>query len=119
MSPQVEYFLSFIEGIITFISPCLLPMLPIYVSYFAGGDNREQGAHKYKMLVNAIGFVIGFTIAFLLLGAAAGMFGKFIKQHETGFNLLGGAILVLFGLNFMNVIKIGFLNRTQKNQLED
>lgn len=110
----MDYLLAFIEGIITFISPCLLPMLPIYVSYFAGGDVGEQSMHKHKTLMNAIGFVIGFTIVFLLLGAAAGTFGRFVKQHETGFNLLGGAVLVLFGLNFMSVIKIGFLNHTQR-----
>ncbi len=114
----MEYFLSFIEGMATFISPCLLPMLPIYISYFAGGDLCEQGKQKYKPLVNAIGFVMGFTIVFLLLGAAAGTFGKFVKQHATGFNLLGGALLVLFGLNFMNAINIGFLNRTQKINLQ-
>ena len=110
----MDYLLAFIEGMITFISPCLLPMLPIYVSYFAGGNASEQRTHKYKTLVNAIGFVIGFTIVFLLLGAAAGTLGRFVKQHETAFNLLGGAVLVLFGLNFMSVIKIGFLNRTQR-----
>lgn len=93
-------------------------MLPIYISYFAGGDLREQGKQKYKPLANAIGFVIGFTIVFLLLGAAAGTFGKFVKQHATGFNLLGGAILALFGLNFMNVINISFLNRTQKINIQ-
>jgi len=112
----VEYFLSFMEGIITFISPCLLPMLPIYISYFAGENVNAK--HKYKPLVNSIGFVIGFTIVFLLLGAAAGTFGSFVKNHEVVFNLLGGSILILFGLNFMDVIKIGFLNRTKRIRIK-
>jgi cytochrome c-type biogenesis protein len=112
----VEYFLSFMEGIITFISPCLLPMLPIYISYFAGGN--VDGKHKYKPLLNSIGFVIGFTIVFLLLGAAAGTFGSFVKQHAMVFNLIGGSVLILFGLNFMNVIKIDFLNNTKRIQLK-
>jgi Cytochrome c biogenesis protein len=87
-------------------------MLPIYISYFAGGEADGQERRKYQALKNALGFVLGFTVVFLLLGAAAGSFGKFVKQHEIVFNLLGGAILVLFGLNFMDVLKIGFLNRT-------
>lgn len=108
----MNYLLSFIEGIITFVSPCLLPMLPIYISYFAGGEASDQIKRKRQTLINAIGFVLGFTIVFLLLGAAAGTFGRFVRQHEFIFNIIGGLILIAFGLNFMNVIQIGFLNRT-------
>ncbi len=108
----MDYLLSFLEGIITFVSPCLLPMLPVYVSYFAGGEAADSAKQKRQTVQNALGFVLGFTIVFLLLGAAAGTFGKFVKQHETAFSIIGGAILVLFGLNFMSVINIGFLNRT-------
>ena len=66
----MQYFISFIEGIITFISPCLLPMLPIYVSYFAGGEEERTTA---KTLRNALGFVSGFTVVFVVLGAFAGV----------------------------------------------
>ena len=114
----MEYFLSFVEGIITFISPCLLPMLPIYISYFAGGDTGDVKLHRRRTLGNAVGFVLGFTIVFLLLGAAAGTFGKFLKQYGTVFNLLGGAVLILFGLNFMGAVQIGFLNRTLRPNLK-
>lgn len=108
----MEYLLSFLEGMVTFISPCLLPMLPIYVSYFAGGDTGGLKSHQRKTFGNAVGFVLGFTIVFLLLGAAAGTFGRLIRQHEAVFDLLGGAVLILFGLNFAGAIRIGFLNRT-------
>lgn len=108
----MEYLLAFIEGIVTFISPCLLPMLPVYVSYFAGGEAAGSGARRRKTIGNAVGFVLGFTVVFLLLGAAAGTFGRFVRQHETVVNLLGGAVLVLLGLQYMSVIRIGFLERT-------
>lgn len=108
----MDYLLSFIEGIITFVSPCLLPMLPIYISYFAGGEVSDQNKQKKRTLINAIGFVLGFTIVFLLLGAAAGTFGRFVRQHKFLFNIIGGLILILFGLNFMSVIQVGFLSRT-------
>lgn len=106
----MDYLLTFLEGIVTFVSPCLLPMLPIYISYFAGGA-QAQG-EKRKTAVNALGFVLGFTVVFLLLGAAAGTFGRFIKQYQTVFDLLGGALLVLLGLNFMELFSVGWLNRT-------
>lgn len=108
----MDYLLSFLEGMITFISPCLLPMLPVYISYFAGGEIKEVKGQKKQTLINALGFVLGFTIIFLLLGAAAGTFGKLVQQNERVFSIIGGLILVLFGLNFMSVIQIGFLNRT-------
>lgn len=87
-------------------------MLPIYLSYFAGGDLRDETRGRRRSVVNAAGFVLGFTIVFVLLGAATGTFGQFIRLHQTALNLVGGAILVLFGLNYMDVLRIGFLNRT-------
>ena len=65
----MQYFISFLEGIITFISPCLLPMLPIYITYFAGGGQRTTR----KTLVGAFGFVLGFTVVFVAMGATAGL----------------------------------------------
>ena len=111
----MEYLIVFIEGIITFISPCILPMLPIYISYFAG--DIEEGK-KGKTIINAIGFVIGFTIIFTLLGALAGTFGMFIKKYQTIFNVIGGSILIVFGLNYMGILSIGFIEKTKKIQVD-
>lgn len=109
----MEYILLFLEGIITFISPCILPMLPIYISYFAGGDNVEQG-NKYSTLKNSLGFVLGFTIVFTLLGSLAGTFGNFIRQHYNLLSIIGGAIIVIFGLNYIGLFKISFLEKSYK-----
>ncbi len=98
----MEYFISFIEGIITFISPCLLPMLPIYVSYFAGGGERKTS----KTLRNALGFVLGFTLVFVLMGALAGTVGSFLTRHRTVVNIVTGLLVVFFGLYFLGVFKI-------------
>lgn len=110
----MDYFLSFTEGIITFISPCLLPLLPVYISYFIGEEAGSKRDHKRKALINSCGFVLGFTLVFLLLGGAAATFGNFLKRHEIYFDLVGGAILILFGLNLIHAIQIGFLNRTRR-----
>jgi cytochrome c-type biogenesis protein len=98
----MQYLISFLEGIITFISPCLLPMLPIYLSYFAGGGQRTIR----KTLINALGFVLGFTLVFVAMGALAGTLGSFLKTYQTAVNIISGAIVVLFGLNYLGVLKL-------------
>ena len=97
----MQYLISFLEGIITFISPCLLPMLPIYISYFAGGGERTVK----KTLTGALGFVLGFTAVFVAMGALAGTVGRFLTRHQTLVNLISGAVVILFGLNYLGVLK--------------
>lgn len=97
----MQYLISFLEGIITFISPCLLPMLPIYITYFAGGGERTT----VRTLKNASGFVLGFTLVFVAMGALAGTLGSFLTRYQTWVNLIGGGIVVLFGLNYMGLLK--------------
>ena len=98
----MEYLIVFLEGIITFISPCLLPMLPIYVSYFAGGSQRNTA----KTLRNALGFVFGFSVMFILMGALAGTVGVFFQKYNSVFNVITGLIVVVFGLSFLGVFKL-------------
>lgn len=109
----MQFVISFLEGIITFISPCLLPMLPIYVSYFAGGETEGK---KSRALRNALGFVLGFTLLFVLLGALSATLGGFVRKYSTAVNIVTGLIVVVFGLNFLGVIKIGFLNATKRHE---
>lgn len=97
----MQYLISFLEGIITFISPCLLPMLPIYVSYFAGGGERSAK----KTLTSAFGFVLGFTAVFVAMGALAGTLGSFLSRHQTAVNVVSGAVVILFGLNYLGVLR--------------
>ncbi len=111
----MEYILSFLEGIITFISPCLLPMLPVYISYFAGQGTQDK---QQRTLKNALGFVLGFTVVFVLLGAFAGSVGRFLMQYQTAFNAVGGSIVVLFGLNFMEIIRIPWLSTSRQMRIK-
>ena len=99
----MQYFIAFLEGIITFISPCLLPMLPIYVSYFAGGEKRSRS----RILTCALGFVIGFTVIFVSLGAFAGFIGGLLSKHQTALNIVSGSLVIFFGLNYLGVFKLG------------
>lgn len=103
----MQYLLLFLEGVITFISPCLLPMLPVYVSYFAAGESDKR-----KALINSLGFVCGFTLVFAVLGAFAGTIGSLVREHSLAVNIVTGAVVIVLGLNFIGILKIGFLNRT-------
>ncbi len=98
----MQYLISFLEGILTFLSPCLLPMLPIYVSYFAGGGERSAA----KSMKAALGFVCGFTLLFTAMGALAGTVGGFFRSHQTAVNLISGALVIVFGLHYMGLLNI-------------
>ena len=98
----MEYLISFLEGIITFISPCLMPMLPIYISYFAGGGVRSTT----KTLKCAAGFVLGFTVVFMVMGALAGALGSFLARYQSWVNILCGGVIILFGLNYLGALKL-------------
>ncbi len=105
----MQYLILFLEGIITFISPCLLPMLPIYITYFASGEEN-----KARTLKNALAFILGFTFIFVLMGAAAGSVGLFLSKHRNIVNIVAGFIVVLFGLNYLGVFKLRVFNGIKK-----
>ena len=107
----MQYLISFLEGMITFISPCLLPMIPVYISYFAGGEERDTK----KTLVCALGFVLGFTLVFTAMGALAGTLGSFLKSHQTAVNIVSGLVVIFFGLCFMDVIKVNIFKGSQRS----
>lgn len=104
----MEYFITFIEGIASFISPCVLPVIPVYISYFA----TESKSMK-KTLCNSLGFVCGFSIIFILLGVFAGSFGRLIHQYANYINILFGLFLIIIGLNYIGVIFLRFLNNSK------
>lgn len=107
----MQYMISFLEGIITFISPCLLPMLPIYISYFAGGGERSTK----KTMKCALGFILGFTLVFVSMGALAGTIGSFLKSHQQAVNIVSGVIVIFFGLNFLGILKINLFHGSKRN----
>lgn len=105
----MDYFIAIIEGIATFISPCLLPMIPIYILYLSG-----QESEKKVIIKNSIGFVVGFTIVFAILGMLSSMFGWYVQAYSNTINIIFGIIIILFGINFTGIIKLPFINSTKK-----
>lgn len=116
-----SYILTFLEGILTFISPCILPMLPVYFLYLAGsaeGNAKIGPGGRSRLVVNSIGFVIGFSLVFVLLGASVTVLGQFLSGHRDLLRKISGIVMVLFGLYFMGILKLGFLNMGKRFDLK-
>ena len=93
-----------LTGLVSFLSPCMLPILPAYVSYFSG-----DGAGKSKTFLKVMCFVLGFTVVFSLLGLFAGSVGALLNRFHTMIDLVSGLVVILLGLEFLGVIKLPFL----------
>lgn len=109
---NLQYLITFLEGMITFISPCVLPMIPVYMLYFTG-DAEENGGWG-RTLLRALGFVLGFTLLFIALGVFAATLGSLLIRYQRVVNLVTGAVVVLFGLHYMGALHIALLSRTVK-----
>ena len=99
----MNYVVTFLEGVISFISPCMLPLLPVYISYFAAGEEQ-----KSKTLARAAAFVGGFTLVFCLLGLFAGTLGALLRRYQVVVDIICGLIVILFGLSYLEVIRMPF-----------
>jgi len=99
----MDFLIIFMEGIISFISPCMLPMLPIYISYFAGDADKKQ-----KVLVRSLAFVLGFTVVFSLMGLLAGGAGSLLSRYRVYLNIVCGLIVIFFGLGYLDIIHLNF-----------
>jgi len=105
----MDYVLTFLEGIASFISPCLLPMVPIYISYFIGEDDNNNK----KAILNSVGFVLGFTTVFLILSIFASQLGAVLSNNIRYIKIFFGIVIILFGLNYMGLLNIKFLNKSK------
>lgn len=113
----MAYLTAFLEGIISFISPCILPILPLYFSYLAGGmTDREE--RKGILMTNSIAFVSGFTILFVALGAASTSIGRFLSDHLEILNRIGGVLVILFAINNLGFVLIPALNKNRQIQFK-
>lgn len=117
----MAYLLTFLEGIVTFASPCLLPMLPLYLAYFAGdtaSGAASQQRNMRKTLIGVLGFTLGFTLVFCTLGAFAGTLGSLLVRYDTVLNIVCGAIVVLFGLGYLGVLRLPMLHRSSNSTVK-
>lgn len=106
----MQLLITFLEGVASFLSPCMLPLLPAYVGYFAGGMER-----RHHTLARAVLFVVGFSIVFCLLGVTAGGLGALLTRHRRAVNVVCGVCVVLFGLAYLDVIPLPFFKGVQRS----
>ncbi|NLI90262.1 MAG: cytochrome c biogenesis protein CcdA [Epulopiscium sp.] len=117
MGTNLTYSVVFLEGIASFISPCVLALIPTYISYLAGTtiDEIENNEHnKRTLIVNAFGFVLGIFIVFALLGATATSLGKALNMNAAIFQKISGIIIILFGIFYTGLINFNFMNKEKR-----
>ncbi|MBN7785718.1 cytochrome c biogenesis protein CcdA [Ponticoccus gilvus] len=106
-------------GFISFLSPCVLPVVPPYLAYMSGVSMTELGASRRKALLSALFFVLGLSTVFLLLGAAASAAGRALLQYQGYLNAAAGVTVMIFGAHFVGVYRIGFLDREARMDAGD
>ncbi|SLN17145.1 Thiol:disulfide interchange protein DsbD precursor [Roseovarius albus] len=113
---------ALLAGVISFLSPCVLPIVPPYLAYMSGvtlSDLNEDSGVRAKALGPALCFVLGLSTVFLLLGFAASAFGTVFLQYQSTFNTLAGVIVMVFGAHFIGIYRIPFLNREARVDVGD
>lgn len=121
---NVSLFLAFSAGVLSFASPCILPLIPSYVTYITGlslerlKTEGERG-HRMETFLHSLAFVLGFSIVFISLGASASLLGQVMARHQTLLRKAGGVIVIIFGLHFSGLINIRFLQVYKKAELKE
>ena len=111
--------IAFVAGIISFLSPCVLPLVPGYVSYIAGGsleDLTEEptARHRLRAIYLSLFFILGFSLVFIALGASASAVGEFLLGNKRVFEYIAGAVIILFGIYLMGLFRIPFMEREMR-----
>ncbi|MCH2095517.1 MAG: cytochrome c biogenesis protein CcdA [Rhodobacteraceae bacterium] len=107
-------FVALLAGVISFLSPCVLPIVPPYLAYMSGmtlGEMQDGGRARWQALTAALFFVLGLSTVFLLLGFTASAFGAFFLQNQVLLAQISGIVVIVFGLHFLGVFRISFLDR--------
>lgn len=111
----ITVVIAFMSGVISFFSPCLLPLLPIYLGFLAGSMADETGKpQKNKAFINSLNFVVGFTAVFILLGLLASWFADFFAAQQVLLQQVAGILLVLFGLHLAGIFSPAFFRRERR-----
>ena len=116
MTPTLP--LAFLAGVLSFLSPCVLPLVPSYLAYIGGSSARgaSERAARGVLIRNSLFFILGFSLIFIGLGASASLVGSLLQENRRALTLIGGMLIVSFGLMMLGVIKLPFLYRDTRQQ---
>lgn len=117
--PQaVGIFVAFVGGLLSFLSPCVLPLVPSYLGFITGFTANEMTGRRRIAMTHALLFVLGFTLIFMLFGASATALGRALKYYDVWFQRIGGVLIILFGLYCLGVLKLSFLDQDARLHLD-
>jgi cytochrome c-type biogenesis protein len=117
---DVSFPLAFLAGLFSFLSPCVLPLVPSYISFITGisFEDLREGTDRRKIrfltITNSLAFICGFSLIFIALGASSSAVGRFLFEYQEWIRIIGGILVIFFGLFVSGVIKLGFLTREMK-----
>jgi len=121
---EVSYLMAFTAGLLSFFSPCVLPLIPVYLSYITGLSIEEysqgvRGEMKRRMILNTLSFIAGFSFVFIVVfGAGTTLLGAAFGEHKDIIGKVGGIFIFLFGLHFMGVFKLKWLYREKRAHIK-
>jgi cytochrome c-type biogenesis protein len=118
-SESVGLFVAFVAGVLSFLSPCVLPLVPSYVSFISGLSLDEMGERRWTAVTHALLFISGFTLIFLALGASATQLGRFLNHYQIWLERVGGLLITLFGLYLLGFVRWGTLAQERRVHLQD
>lgn len=109
---------SFAAGLVSFFSPCVLPLIPAYITYITDTALEEELEHKkFFAATRTLGFIIGFTIIFIIMGVSASFIGRLFREYKVLFSRISGILIIGLGLNMMGILNLNILNRGIKIRL--
>ena len=122
MHPQLNVATAFLAGLLSFVSPCVLPLIPAYLSFLTGSSLEElkadrDAARRTRVLLHALAFVAGFTLIFMLIGLSASAVGSVFTDYKDWIARIGGIVIIVLGLNMVGVFKIPFLAMDKRPQM--
>ena len=114
----LSFVVAFVAGLLSFLSPCVLPLVPSYVGFITGMTLPEVSGRRRAALLHALLFVAGFSLVFVLLGASATALGRALNYYQVWLQRVGGVLIIIFGFLCLGVFKVGILNQERRIHLE-
>ncbi|VAX34024.1 Cytochrome c-type biogenesis protein CcdA (DsbD analog) [hydrothermal vent metagenome] len=123
MKTDISYSLAFFAGVLSFVSPCVLPLVPSYVSFITGisfedlTGKTDRARIRFLTMTNSLAFILGFSFVFIMLGASSSAVGQILFQYQDVIRIVGGIIVIIFGLFIAGFLRLDFLMRERKFHL--